>query len=173
MADTQRAYVRIGRIVKPQGIKGEVKMAIFTDDPEILLDLDVLYLGRQSRDPRPHSLLGVRFHKGYALLTLEGVIDRNEAELLRGVDVFIPQEWLPPLEEGEFYVHQILGLRVVTLDGEELGTVKDVMFTGANEVYVVHGESHGEVLLPAIDEVIREIDLDAGTMRVQVLDGLM
>lgn len=148
-------------------------MAIFTDDPEILLDLDVLYLGRQSRDPRPHSLLGLRFHKDHALLTLEGVIDRNEAELLRGVDVFVPEEWLPSLEEDEFYVHQILGLRVVTLDGEELGTVKDVMFTGANEVYVVRGDAYGDVLLPAIDEVVREVDLDAGTIRVQLLDGLI
>lgn len=148
-------------------------MAIFTDDPEVLFDLDMLYLGRRDEDPRPYGLQGIRFHKRHALLTLEGVIDRNEAELLRGVDVYLPREWIPPLEEGEFYVHQIVGLRAVTLSGEDLGTVKDVIFTGANEVYVVHGDAHGEILLPAIEDVIREIDLDAGEMRVELLEGLV
>lgn len=173
MAESQRAYTRIGRIVKPQGIKGEVKMAIYTDDPEILFELDMLYLGRRNRDPSPRNLLGLRFHKGHALLTFEGVIDRNEAERLRGMDVFVPREWLPPLEEGEFYVHQIVGLRVFLLNGEELGTVKDVIFTGANEVYVVRGETYGEVLLPAIEDVVHDIDLDAGEMHVELLEGLI
>lgn len=166
-------FLTVGRIVKPRGIKGEVKMVVYTDVPEVLLDLDKIYLRQGGRSPWSVRLHDLRFHKGQALLLLEGIADRNEAELLRGADVLIPKKWMPPLTEDEYYVHQILGLQVVTLEGECLGTIRDVLFTGANDVYVVRGKRYGEVLIPAIADVIREVDLDAGEMRIELLEGLV
>jgi 16S rRNA processing protein RimM len=107
----------------------------------------------------------------FALLMLTGVSDRESAESLRGLTVYADQDEALPLEEGEYYQFQIKGLSVRTQDGQDLGSVTEVLETGANDVYVVVG-SAGELLLPAIRDVILGIDLAAGTMTVRVPEGL-
>jgi len=162
-------YVAIGRVVAPWGVKGEVKVDILTDSPERFALLEKVYLGDKAR---PFALKGFRFHKGQVILKLEGCETRNDAEALRGMLVQIPLEETLPLEEGEYYEFEIIGLEVWTKEGDFLGEVKEIIYTGANDVYVVRGPK-GEVLIPAIEEVILDVDLDRGRMTVELMEGLL
>jgi 16S rRNA processing protein RimM len=144
-------------------------MRVITDYPERISKLETLFLGP---DYVPHRLLGVRGHRGALLLRLEGVTSRETAERYRAMLIHISIDDAIPLEEGEHYLFQLVGLQVVTEKGRELGTLVDVLETGANDVYVIDGPA-GEVLLPAIPEVIREVDVVAGRIVVHLLDGLL
>jgi 16S rRNA processing protein RimM len=112
-------------------------------------------------------------HQGYALLTLKGVADRDEADRLRGLYALVGIEDAVPLEEGEFYLYQVIGLSVVTEDGERIGILNDVMETGANDVYIVNSEQYGSVLIPVIENVVLKTDIDAGTITVRLPEGLL
>ena len=162
-------FLIIGEVLRPQGVKGEVRVRVLTDFPERFRTLKRVYLGQALRSA---TVEGVRFHQGCALLKLAGYNDRTAAESLRGVLVQIPVEEAMPLEEGEYYFYQIVGLAVQTTAGEYLGRVREILVTGANDVYLVRGP-RGEILLPAIDEVIREVDLEAGRLIVTLPEGLI
>jgi 16S rRNA processing protein RimM len=112
-------------------------------------------------------------HQGYALLRFHGVGDRNAADLLRQLWVMIPLDEAVPLGEGEFYIFQMIGLDVRTEDGRSLGQITEVLETGANDVYVVDGAEYGEVLIPATEETILEIDIEVGFVVVRLPDGLL
>lgn len=161
-------YLIIGQIVGVHGVRGEVRVSIETDDPERFAILRRVYLGDERRRFR---VQGTRLHKGQALVKLVGVNDRDAADTLRGQWVYVAMEDALPLAEGEYYQHQIMGLLVVTDAGEELGRVAEILETGANDVYVVRGRV-GELLLPAVDEVVLSVDLEAGRMTVHVPEGL-
>lgn len=163
------SHLVIGQVVAPFGIRGEVKVRVESDDPERFTLLDTVYLGEKLR---LYHVEGARIHQGAALLQLRGIADRNAAEGLRDQFVYVAMEDALPLEEGEYYVHQIEGLTAVTANGERLGTVREVLVTGANDVYVIDG-AQGEILLPAIPDVILGVDLEAGTITVQIPDGLL
>ena len=162
-------YLVIGRVVRPWGTRGEVKVEIITDFPERFALLRKIYLGTEAV---PFTVESARLHKGAAILKLEGCRDRTAAEKLRGQWVQIPIEEAMPLEEDEYYEHQIIGLAVWTAQGEYLGKVKEIIFTGSNDVYVVRGQRR-EVLIPAIEDVVLEIDLDQGRMVVELMEGLI
>lgn len=162
-------FVVVGRVLRPHGVRGELRVEILTDYPERLPSHRVLYIGPE---PTPYQVEGIRFHRGAALIKLAGCDDRNAAEELRGQWVQIPIEAAVPLEEGEYYHFQVVGVEVVTTEGEPLGRVAEVIETGANDVYVVHGP-RGEVLIPAIEDVVRELDLEARRMIVEILPGLL
>jgi len=156
-------------VLRPHGIRGELRVEILTDYPERIALHRVLYLGPESR---PYPVEGVRFHRGAALIKLAGCDDRTAAEALRGQWVQVPIEAAVPLEEGEYYHFQVVGVEVITAEGESLGRIVEVIDTGANDVYVVHGP-RGEVLIPAIEDVVRELDLEARRMIVEILPGLL
>jgi 16S rRNA processing protein RimM len=120
---------------------------------------------------RKAAVESIRRHGEDFVLALEGINDRDSAEQLRGQRLYMRLDDLPPLPAGTYYLHQVEGLTVVTESAERLGTVREILKTGANDVYVVRGEK-GEILLPAIQSVIREVHLDAGTMVVRLLEGL-
>jgi 16S rRNA processing protein RimM len=161
-------YLAIGRVARPFGLGGELKVDLLTDYPEQLVRLRTVYLGSEVE---PWEVEGVRLHKGGALFKLSGCDDRDAADVLRGALVQIAREDAVPLEEGEYYEHQIVGMTVVEQDGTLLGKVTEIISTGANDVYVVVGPD-GELLLPAIESVILEIDLDADRMVVHMMEGL-
>jgi 16S rRNA processing protein RimM len=144
-------------------------MALETDFPEHLERLKRVYLGEKVTS---FVLEGSRLHKRHALLKLEGCDDRDAAEKLRGQFVQIPIEEAMPLGEDEYYVYQIVGLDVWTAEGEHLGRVSEVLFTGANDVYLVQGEK-GEILVPAVEDVVLEIDLAGGRLTVELMEGLI
>ena len=161
-------YLAAGRVVRPFGLRGELKVELFTDYPEQLIRLRTVYLGPQAE---PWKVEGVRLHKGAALFKLVGCDDRTAAEALRGLLVQIVVEDAAPLKEGEYYAYQIVGMTVVEENGTLLGKVTEIISTGANDVYLVAGPE-GELLLPAIESVILEIDLEADRMVVHLLEGL-
>jgi 16S rRNA processing protein RimM len=162
-------YLVVGRIVAPWGVRGEVKVALETDFPERFERLKRVYLGEKAIS---FVLEGSRLHKRHALLKLGGCDDRDAAEKLRGQLVQIPIEEAMPLGEDEYYVYQIVGLDVWTGEEEYLGRVSEVLFTGANDVYVVQGE-RGEILVPAVEDVVLEIDLAGGRLTVELMEGLI
>jgi 16S rRNA processing protein RimM len=162
-------YLVVGKIVAPWGVRGEVKVAIETDFPERFKRLKRVYLGEKAT---PSVLESSRLHKGHALLKLAGCEDRDAAEKFRGQLVQIPVEEAMPLGEDEYYVYQIVGLDVWTSEGEHLGKVSEILFTGANDVYVVQGEK-GETLIPAVEDVVLEVDLAGGRLTVELVEGLV
>ncbi len=163
-------YLTVGRIVCPHGIRGAVQMEILTDAPEHIAELETLYLGPHHH---PYQVEQARFHKQRLLLQLKGCTERNAAEALRGDLVAVVVEDAAPLAEDEFYHFQLEGLAVQTAAGEELGELVEILSPpGANDVYIVHG-LRGEVLLPAIPEVVQEIDLESRRMVVHLIPGLL
>lgn len=145
-------------------------MKIITDYPEKLLQIETLYVGP---DHLPYRVRRMRRHFDGMIIQLDGVADRNAAEALREMMVYIHISDAVPLEEGEYYLFQIEGIRVVTDEGLELGHLTNLIETGANDVYVITGPQGQEILIPAIPEVIQEVDTAGGVMTVHLLDGLM
>lgn len=159
----------IGKITRPHGIVGEVKVAVSLDMGDVLSRIKTVYL-----DDAQHPVKIIRFreHQGAALLLLDKVTTRNDAEALRGKLVYINEKALPTLPEGEYYAHDLIGLAVFTLDGAELGSIVEVLGTGSNDVYVIHKPGSKELLLPALDSVVKAIDFEKRSMTVIVPDGL-
>lgn len=166
------SYVAVGHIVAPHGIRGEVKVELMTDFPERYRPGSKLYLGDlDGVAVTPVQVTAARPHKNVMLVKLDTVPDRNAAELLRDQYLLIPEAQIMPLGEHENYVHDLVGLQVVAADGEVLGVLTEILFTRANDVYVVTG-AEGELLLPALRDVVLQIDLAARRMTVALPEGL-
>lgn len=167
-------YIAVGHIVGVHGLRGEVKVELYTDFPERFAPGEMLLLGV---DLAEVELVGVRPHKQNLLMQFDGVADRTAAERLRNLWLFVPEADAAELEEGVYWIHDIIGLRVVEENSHELGVITDVLATGANDVYVVRrnaGHSPAqELLLPAIPDVVRTVDLAQGVMTVHLLPGLL
>lgn len=168
-------YLAIGRILRPHGVRGELRAEILTDYPDRLQDafaqsLRTLYVGKTHRS---FTLTNVRFHQGAMLLTFKECTTRDEADALRGALVEIPMEDAVPLEEDEYYHFQLVGMQVETEEGEVLGEIVEVFTApGANDVFVVHG-SRGEILIPAIEDVVISLDVEAERVVIRPLPGLL
>lgn len=165
-------YLAIGRVVKAHGVRGEISVAVLTDFPERFDTTEHVYLGNEF-EAEAYQLKKFRWHKKNVLLTLEGISDRNQAEQLRGLFVQIPIEDVVPLPEGDFYLYELIGLQIVSTDNQVLGTLINILETGANDVYVVETPDKNQILLPAIPDVVKEIDADAGKITVDLIDGLI
>jgi 16S rRNA processing protein RimM len=159
-------YLVIGKVLRPHGIRGELRLEMHTDTPAHLQEVDTVYVGEKHK---AYRLKSFRVHMGLILVTLAGLPDRTTADALRGEIVSVKFAEAAPLKQGEFYHHQVMGLQVVSDTGEALGVVSEIITTGANDVYVVKGEA-GEILLPAIKSVILKIE--PPLMTVHLLEGL-
>ncbi len=164
----QPTHLVIGRIVCPHGLKGEVQAEILTDFPDRFSGLKTVYLGE---DLQPMILEGQRLHGRRVLLKFAQYDDLEQADRLRGELIYVPVEEAVPLEDGEYYLYEIVGLEVWTTEGEYLGRVAEVLHTGSNDVYVVR-EAAKEILIPAISDVVLKIDVDEGRMEVRLTKGL-
>jgi 16S rRNA processing protein RimM len=167
----RQGYFAIGQIMGAHGIRGEVKVSVMTDFPERYKPGVKVFVGTEDACI-PSQIETSRPHKGVMLVKLAMVPDRSVAETLRGKYLLIPEEQAMPLGEHENYVHDLVGLAVETTDGKALGKLTEILFTRANDVYVVDGPD-GEVLLPALREVVVRVDVAAGKMIVVVPDGLL
>lgn len=174
IARVQPKYLVIGEILRPHGVHGELRTRVLSDYPDRLHNLKHVYIGKAADDrhPRQHLLKKVRFNKAYALLTLDGIRDRNDAEPLRNRIVMIDIADAAPLEQDEYYLFQLIGLNVRS-DEQVIGVIRDVLQTGANDVYVVASEKYGEVLIPAHQETIVDIDFDAELVTMNLPEGLL
>lgn len=169
------SFLLLGHVLRPHGLRGELRVRLLTDYPERIADLPQIYLAPdlEARDAQVWRVEHMRMHQQYGLLKLQGVNDRNAADLLRDLKVLVAIEDAVPLEEDEFYLYQLVGLRVITEEGCELGTIQDIIETGANDVYIVKGPETGEILIPATAETILENRIADGYLRVQLPDGLL
>ena len=167
-------FLVIGRLTRPHGIRGEMSAAVHTQLPERFTWLERVFLARDPADPAPQMLpiRSVRFHKGNVLLRLGDYESRDDLEVLRGMWLLVPADEAIPLDVDEVFHFNLEGLEVVTDEGESLGTLIEVLETGANEVFVIQGD-RGEILLPNIAEVVLKVDLDKGKMIVRLLPGLL
>jgi 16S rRNA processing protein RimM len=168
------SYIVVGQVRRPHGLRGELRVEIITDYPERLKQHACFYLASPDtpEEVRRYPVAGLRLHQDKMLLKLGGCDDRDTAEELRGMLVQVPLKDAVPLEEGEYYHFQLIGVKVETETGAGLGRVVEVLDTGAHDVYVVRGP-RGEVLLPAVEEVVLELDLEAGEMVVHLTPGLL
>ena len=168
MMDTE--YFRIGVITEPHGVRGEVKVFPTTGDPEHLKGIKVLFLksGEEMKALHPFT---VRQQNDRLIMGFKEITDRNEAEKLRKAELYVDREDAIPLEEDEYYISDLIGLAVYEND-EQIGTVRDVMETGANDVYVIARTDGSELLLPAIRQCILKVDVAGGRMDVSVMEGL-
>lgn len=163
-------FLAVGKLRRPHGIRGEILMDVYTDFPERIYPGVVLYVGEARQMLHVRS---TRWHKSAMLIAFEEFSDREQVGELRNQIVHVPTGDRPPLPQGEFYHHQLIGLSVVTESGDPLGVIKDILETGANDILIVRTPGSGEVLLPVIDEVILDIDLDLSQVRVHLLPGLI
>lgn len=162
-------YLSVGILRRPHGLRGEMLMEVLTDFPQHLRAGTRLFV---SQNYAPMTLASVRGHNDGLLVRFRGIENPDQAGKYRSNPVFVSAQDRPPLPEGEFYHHEVIGLRVVTEADEELGTLAEILITGANEVYIVKRPDGGELLLPAIEDVILKIDPAAGLVRVRLLPGL-
>ena len=164
--------LQVGVVTQTHGIRGEVKVFPTTDDAGRFRDLKKVFLDT-GREKLPLEIQGVKFFKQFVIVKFKGLDTINEVERFRRCPLLVPREDAVPLEEDEYYIADMIGMQVKTEDGKAFGTLKDVMETGANDVYVIDSISHGEVLVPAIKECIRKVDVAEGKMIVHLMDGLV
>lgn len=163
-------YLAVARVLRPHGVRGEVRAEILSEYPEHLLTLKRLYLGDEYE---PCQVESARLHKQFALIKLAGIEDRDAAEALRTRLLSVAIEDAIPLDTDEYYDFQLEGLDVVTDTGDLLGEIVEVLTVpGANDVFVVHGP-RGEILIPVIEDVIIALDLEAGHIKIHPLPGLL
>ena len=164
--------LKVGVITTTHGVRGEVKVVPTTDNAERFLELEYVLLDT-GRELRRLDIKNVRFFKNLVILKFDGIDNINDIEKYKGKDLWIPREEAQELGEDEYYIADLQGLNVVLEDGTGFGTLRDVMETGANDVYIIDSNEHGEVLLPAIKECILDVDLEKNTMTVHLMKGLL
>ena len=162
------AFLLIGKLGKTHGVHGEIDLHVYTDFPERLKQGKKVFLGEEKT---PIVLETLRPKNKLMLISFEGIHTPEEARLLTNQEVFIKTIDVPPLPEGVFYHHELIGLRVYENENF-LGVLTEILVTGANDVFIVKNDESEELLLPDISDVILEIDLDEGRMSVSVPDGL-
>ena len=168
MSYTHQSPVVVGRIRSAWGLRGDVGVEVLSDVPNRFAAGSILRLkGKPTRVERS------RKGKRGLIVKLDAASDRTQAELLRGEELTVLPEQVEPLPDGMFYHFQILDMRVVTEAGEPLGIVSEIIVTGGNDVYVVHEEGRRDILIPALPDVVLDVDIDAGAMVVDLPDGLI
>lgn len=170
-------YIEFGKIVNTHGIKGEVKIYPYTDDLQDALKLKSLYIGDDVSDSHSKKekiiIKSIKIHKNMFLAMLENIDSVEKAEKLKNKYVFREFDKAEELEEDEYYVKDLIGLNVYLESGEEFGVIKDVTNTGANDIYTIASKSHGDVLIPAIKDVVKEIDIKGKRICIHLMEGLI
>jgi 16S rRNA processing protein RimM len=169
--DSHMELIEIGRIVRSHGLEGRVKVLSYLETPDVLQEISELFVGRSDPEAVLMPLVSVQVGKDSFILKLQGIDDKNAAENLRGCSVWMPSEKMRELPDGEYYWRDIIGLQVLTEEDQILGRIEAVFPTGSNDVYVCRSEGR-EILLPAIGEVVKKIDMDRGVMVVRLPKGL-
>ncbi|HHX61023.1 MAG TPA: 16S rRNA processing protein RimM [Epulopiscium sp.] len=167
-------YMEVGKIVNTHGIKGEFKVIPTTDDIKRFELLKSIFLETKSGLVE-FPIVSVRYMKNFVLLKLENIDDMTEAEKYKPCLLKIPKEQALPLKEDEYYVGDLYNMKVVTDEGETLGEIIDILFTGSNDVYVIKNNvdpTVADLLIPAIKDCILKVDLEENIMTVHLLEGL-
>jgi 16S rRNA processing protein RimM len=166
MKPSELEFIAIGQILAPWGVKGKLKVEVVTDFPERFNPQSMIYVNQQLM-----TIDSTEWRKGKVIIKLNTVDSIEEAQKLRGQPVEIPHSQLHSLPEGQYYHFQLIGLEVWTIQGELLGSIAEILTAESNDNYVVRG-ANGEILIPAIDDVVKSIDLDKRHMVIEPIEGL-
>jgi len=164
-------FLQVGIISSTHGIRGEVKVFPTTDDAVRFKKLKKVILNA-GKEQIPLEIENVKFFKQFVILKFKGIDNINDIEKYKGKSLFVDRENAVKLEKDEYYIADLIGMQVFTEEGR-LGVLKDVLETGANEVYVVDSDKYGEVLIPAIQQCILDVNVEEQTMKVYLLEGLI
>lgn len=164
--------LQVGAITQTHGVRGEVKVFPTTDDPQRFKQLKKVILDT-GKERLPLEIQGVKFFKQFVILKFKGIDNINDIERYKRCPLFVTREDAVELAEDEYFIADMIGMDVQLEDGAAFGTLKDVMETGANDVYIVHTKDYGEVLIPAIKECVLDVDIQKRKMTVHLLNGLV
>lgn len=160
---------QVGEIISPHGIKGEMKMWPYVNEKNFFDNIDYLYLGENLKKTKVNF---IRPFKSVFLISLDGILSMNDAELMRKVILRIDEDQLPKLENGKYYFFQLLGLEVFTESEQYLGTLDDIIQGAVNDIYVVQNKNGKEILLPAVDAFIKIRDFEHNKLIVRLIEGM-
>lgn len=163
----------VGKIINTHGIRGEVKVLRISDFEERFRIGEVIYLEKDRDEFIPLTIEGHRIHKGYDLLRFEGYNNLNDVEPFKGFHLKISEEQLTELEEDEYYYHEIIGCEVYTIEKQFIGTIKEILSPGANDVWVVKREKGKDVLIPYIEQVVKSVDIEQKKVIIETMEGLL
>lgn len=169
-------FLVLGEILRPHGVRGELRLRILTAYPERVAQLETVFIGDNPYDDTTATAFqveGTRRHRDYLLVRLANVQTRDQADQYRGQLLMVSLADAIPLTDGEYYVYQIIGATVVTVDGKELGQVRGVLETGANDVFIIEGLTGEEILIPDVPHVVVDVDLQQKRLTIDPLLGLL
>jgi len=167
-----RSLILIGKVSRPHGIKGGVRAMSYADSPDIYREIPRIYLKKKDKTIRPLKISSVSTVKGAVILNFDEIKGLHNAEDIVGCELYIERSFLPPPSEDEYYHIDLIGLDVTTTAGRLLGKICEVMQTGGSDVFVIK-KGKEEYLIPAIKEVIREIDIDGGKVIIEPMEGMI
>ena len=163
---------QVGVISSTHGVRGEVKVFPTTDDMKRFKKLKEVILDT-GREKKTLEIESVKFFKQLVILKFRGIDNINDIENYKVKSLFVDREHAVRLRKDEYFIADMIGMRVTTDKGEDFGTLKEVIETGANDVYIIDTKEHGEVLVPAIKQCILDVDIEQGMMRIHLLEGLV
>lgn len=163
---------QVGVISSTHGVRGEVKVYPTTDDMKRFKKLKEVVLDT-GREQKALEIEGVKFFKQFVILKFKGIDNINDIEKYKGKSLFVDREHAVRLRKDEYFIADMIGMHVFTDEGEDFGILKDVIETGANDVYVIDTKAYGEVLVPAIKQCILDVDVEQGKMQIHLLEGLV
>jgi len=167
MKSSDLDFITIGRILAPWGIKGKLKVKVITDFPQRFAPSSTVYVNRQ-----PMTIDSTEWYKSKAIIKLNTIDNFEAAQRLRGQPIEIHHSQLYSLPEGQYYHFQLIGLEVWTTQGELLGNITEILTAESNDNYVVKGDK-GEILIPAVEDVVKSIDLNKGRIVIEAIEGLL
>ena len=163
--------LEVGKIVNTHGLRGEVKVVPWTDYPEVFEDIETVYIKKKS-DYERLDIAGIKYQKNNLIIRFAQLKDINEAEKYKNRVLYAERASLGELPEGVYYIADLIGLDVVKEDGEKVGVISDVFNTGSNDIYEVKREGQKNLLLPVIDDVVLNIDVENKKVTVRMMEGL-
>ena len=163
--------LEVGKIINTHGLRGEVKVAAWTDTPDVFEDLSTVYI-KNKNEYTPLTVGSVKYQKNNLIVKFRELSDINEAEPLKNSVLYAERSELGELEEGVYYIADLIGITVKKDSGEVIGKIKDVMQTGANDIYVVARKDMKDLLIPVLPDVVLSVDIEAKEAVVHLLEGL-
>ena len=165
--------VELGRVHKPHGLKGELCIDMYADSPFLFEGLRRVYLRLPAKKPKPCILEAWRPHQGRALILVDRCQGRDQAESWRGAEVLVRERDLPPVDQDRMLPDKLLGLPVRDVRGEDVGVLEDIQDIAGQEVWIIRDTAGHEILLPAVEQFVIDIDLDTGLIRIDPPEGLL
>lgn len=163
--------LEVGKIVNTHGLRGEVKVVPWTDTPELFEQIDFVFVCRRGQREKL-TLQNIKYQKQNLIVKFQEIQDIDQAQLYKNMVLSAPREMLGELPEGVYYITDLIGLSVMDEAGNKIGVLSDVFQTGSNDVYTVKREGKKDLLLPVIEDVVLQVDLERGTVMVRVMEGL-